>query len=49
MLVSSLLIVEKRFYVIIFFLSSEISKEFYTNEKANLGQISHKKGENSAK
>lgn len=50
MLVSSLFIIEKGFYfIIIFFLSSVISKEFYTNKKANLGQISHKNDENDAK
>lgn len=43
--VCSLFTAEKILFhsLISFFLSSEISKEFYTNKTVNLGQISHKR------
>lgn len=51
MLVSRLFTVEKGFSLLCHYLLSfkwDI-KEFYTNKKGNLGQISHKKNENNAK
>lgn len=50
MLISSLFIIEKGFTLSLSsFFQVWYQKEFYTNKKANLGQISHKNDENNAK